>query len=212
MKKYLLVIIPFFLIIISFFTPSTSHAQSCTGQGGHCIFTPNCANGPRIDPSDCSLPLPFCCPDAPPPGQSCTDLNGHCTILNCGFGSPLPSSDCRIFPYHCCPNAPPNTQNLPFTTWETATIPGLPSSSPLGTVINRFITYLFPLAGIVLLAYLIFGGYQYLTSMGDPKKIQASRLTLTYALVGFAILIAAYWVVLFSARVLDIPAINQIFQ
>ncbi|OGM24619.1 hypothetical protein A2962_01555 [Candidatus Woesebacteria bacterium RIFCSPLOWO2_01_FULL_39_61] len=100
---------------------------------------------------------------------------------------------------------------LPFSDWETQTLPLL-ANQPIGTVINTFIRYLFPIAGLVLLAYLIFGGYKYLTSMGDPKKIQESRLNITYAIVGFAILIAAYWVVLVAARVLNIPAINQIFR
>jgi hypothetical protein len=51
-----------------------------------------------------------------------------------------------------------------------------------------------------------------MTSMGDPKKIQSAKLTITYALVGFAIFVAAYWVVLFVAEALDIPIIIQIFQ
>lgn len=100
---------------------------------------------------------------------------------------------------------------LPFSSWETQTLPSL-ANQPLGAVISTFITYLFPIAGFVLLAYLIFAGYKYLTSMGDPKKIQESKMNITYAIVGFAVMIAAYWIVLVVARVLNIPAINQIFQ
>jgi len=100
---------------------------------------------------------------------------------------------------------------LPFDTWEEETVPNF-AGGTVGDVINSFITYLFPIAGFTLLVYLVIGGYKWLTSMGDPKGIQSARDNITYALLGFAILVAAYWIVIVVGRILDISAISDIFQ
>lgn len=53
--------------------------------------------------------------------------------------------------------------------------------------------YIFPLAGLILLFFLINGGFDLLTSTGDPKKIEAGKEKITAAIVGFTILFVAYW-------------------
>lgn len=46
--------------------------------------------------------------------------------------------------------------------------------------------------GIVLLGFLIYGGYQYMVSAGDPGKLEQAVKTIVNALIGFAILILAW--------------------
>lgn len=67
--------------------------------------------------------------------------------------------------------------------------------SSLGEVISKFLTYLFPLAGLLLFAYLVMGGFSYLTSGGDPKATEQAKSKVTNAIVGFVILVVAYWIV-----------------
>lgn len=67
--------------------------------------------------------------------------------------------------------------------------------SSLGEVISKFLTYLFPLAGLLLFAYLVMGGFSYLTSGGDPKATEQAKSKVTNAIVGFIILVVAYWIV-----------------
>jgi len=62
-------------------------------------------------------------------------------------------------------------------------------------LVNKAQDIFFSIAGILLLAYLIWGGFDYLTSMGDPKKAEAGRTKITNAIIGFFIIFTAYWIV-----------------
>ena len=48
------------------------------------------------------------------------------------------------------------------------------------------------LSGLLLLIYLVWGGVEWLTSGGDKTKIENARSKLTHALLGVAIIAAAY--------------------
>ncbi len=71
----------------------------------------------------------------------------------------------------------------------------VPKFTNLGGVISEFLKYLFPLAGLLLFAYLIMGGFSYLTSGGDPKATEQAKSKVTNAIVGFIILVVSYWIV-----------------
>lgn len=79
---------------------------------------------------------------------------------------------------------------LPTST----TNPGTLRFESLGDILTIALQYLFPLAGFLLFLFLVFGGFQLLTSSGDPKKVEAGRNRITYAVVGFVLLIASYWI------------------
>lgn len=82
----------------------------------------------------------------------------------------------------------------------------------IGDIISELLKYLFPLAGLLLLLYLLFGGFQLMTSGGDPKKIQEAKGKLTNALVGFIIVFVAYWLVQIIASTLGLGKIGEIFN
>lgn len=64
----------------------------------------------------------------------------------------------------------------------------------LGSIITVLLKYLYPIAGFILFVYIIIAGFQWLSSAGDPKKIESARQRLTYAILGFILLIASPWV------------------
>ncbi len=64
----------------------------------------------------------------------------------------------------------------------------------LASVINQAVPILFAFAGIALFAYLVWGGFDFLTSMGDPKKAEAGKNKITSAVIGFIIIFAAFWI------------------
>lgn len=82
----------------------------------------------------------------------------------------------------------------------------------IGNIVSTLLPYLFSLAGLLLLLYLLFGGFQLMTSGGDPKKIQEAKGKLTNALVGFIIVFVAYWLVQIIASVLGLGKIGEIFN
>lgn len=95
-----------------------------------------------------------------------------------------------------------------------------PSSPPefgvgtttIGTIISAIIPWIFTIAGMLLLVYLIFGGFQLMTSGGDPKGAGAAKSHITNALVGFIIIFIAYWVVQLFGQVLGLTGIQNIFK
>lgn len=63
-----------------------------------------------------------------------------------------------------------------------------------GAVISAFLRYSAVLGGLALLAYLIMGGFQLLTSAGDSGKVKGGTDKITFAIVGFIIIFSAYWI------------------
>jgi len=82
----------------------------------------------------------------------------------------------------------------------------------IGDIVSELLKYLFPLAGLLVLLYLLLGGFQLMTSAGDPKKMQEAKGKLTNALVGFMIIFMAYWLVQIVGKILGIEAISNIFR
>lgn len=79
----------------------------------------------------------------------------------------------------------------------------------LGDLITAAIPYLFTIAGLLLLLYLIYGGFQLMVSRGDPKGTEAAKSKITNALVGFVVIFMAYWIVRIFGQILGI---NTIFS
>lgn len=47
------------------------------------------------------------------------------------------------------------------------------------------------IAGLVAVGFVIFGGFQYLTSQGEPDRIKGARSTIVNALIGLGIAVSA---------------------
>jgi len=82
----------------------------------------------------------------------------------------------------------------------------------LGEIVSGLLPYLFAGAGLLLLLYLLLGGFQLMTSGGDPKKTQEAKGKITNALVGFIIVFIAYWLVQIVGKILGIEIITSIFR
>ncbi|HJY98422.1 MAG TPA: hypothetical protein VJ227_01770 [Patescibacteria group bacterium] len=80
-----------------------------------------------------------------------------------------------------------------------------------GELVGNMLPYVFGLAGITLLIYLILGGFQLMTSRGDPKAIQAAQGKITNAVIGFVIIIIAYFLVNLLGQIFNIEQFGPIF-
>ena len=65
----------------------------------------------------------------------------------------------------------------------------------IGTLIAGAIGAAFLIAGVLVFAYLVWGGIQWITAGGDKANIEAARGRISNALVGLAI-IAAAWAII----------------
>ena len=74
--------------------------------------------------------------------------------------------------------------------------PGLGFASDLGAVINGALSFVMVIAALMVLLYLILGGIEWITSGGDKGKTEEARARITAALVGLAVVAAAWAVML----------------
>lgn len=86
------------------------------------------------------------------------------------------------------------------------------TSLTLGTIVSALLRYVFPLAGLLLLIYLLYGGFQYLTSGGDPQKTDHAKKIITAAFIGFIIVFISYWIVQISAKALGVIDIERVVR
>lgn len=95
--------------------------------------------------------------------------------------------------------------NGPLPTLTGAGNAGKVEFASLASVVTKALSYLFPIAGLFLFMYLVWGGFNYLLSMGDPKKAEAGKNKITSAIIGFLLIFAAYWLVQLLVYIFKIP-------
>lgn len=59
---------------------------------------------------------------------------------------------------------------------------------------------------------LLSAGFNFLTSAGDPKKLEMGKQRLTYAIVGFLVIFVAYWGVQLAGKIFGIAEIESVFK
>jgi Flp pilus assembly pilin Flp len=72
---------------------------------------------------------------------------------------------------------------------------GYPSDIPL--VLLAVVDDLLRIAGLIAVAFIIYGGYQYVSSQGQPERTSRAQNTITDALIGVAIAVTAITAVTF---------------
>jgi len=77
----------------------------------------------------------------------------------------------------------------------------------IGRIISALLPYLFAIAGLILFVFLIIGGFELLTSGGNPETTKKAQGRITSALIGFLIIFLAYWL----AQILEVIFGIQIF-
>jgi len=69
--------------------------------------------------------------------------------------------------------------------------------------VANLIQILLSIAGVVFLAYFIYGGFVWMTAGGEETKIKNARKILIYATIGIAIIAAAYSITYFIAQAIE---------
>lgn len=71
-------------------------------------------------------------------------------------------------------------------------------------IFTRILNIAISLAVVVLFLFLVIGGFKFLTSGGDPKATESAKNTLTYAILGLALLIGIWFILLFIEKLTGI--------
>lgn len=76
---------------------------------------------------------------------------------------------------------------LPTSPTSEFTAPGLPAQ-----IVSALLTFIFPIAGFITAIMIVISGIQFVTSKGDPKAAEAAKGRLTYAIIGFIVILLSF--------------------
>lgn len=73
--------------------------------------------------------------------------------------------------------------------------PKFGANATIGAVLSELLKYVYPVAGLILFAMLIAGGFGLLTAAGNPEGLKKAQGQITSALIGFVIIFVSYWLI-----------------
>jgi len=76
--------------------------------------------------------------------------------------------------------------------WGDCVVGGVPTLKCLEVVFSNLVFMASTLIIFLLFIMLVVGGFQYLTSFGDPAKLKKAQGTLKYAIGGFVLFLSAF--------------------
>lgn len=97
-----------------------------------------------------------------------------------------------------------------YIKWNTCLVDGAPTLSCVPHVIQVIINWLIVLAGIIALFLVIYSGIKFINSGGDPKSVDSAKKALTYALLGFIVILLSFFIVNFIATFTGVESLRRI--
>lgn len=101
-----------------------------------------------------------------------------------------------------------------FLLAQEVKIPSYPGDSHIsewsniGDIVSQALTYVFPIAGILVFIYLLYGGLNLMLAAGNEEGIKEGKAKITNALIGFLIIFVSYWLVQILEIILGISLLN----
>jgi len=72
---------------------------------------------------------------------------------------------------------------------------GVATLQCIPAVLGNVVDWAIALAGLTAVFFIIFAGFKFLTSGGDPKQVEGARKTLTYAIAGLIVVFLAFAII-----------------
>jgi len=84
---------------------------------------------------------------------------------------------------------------------------------PLGgvdpaTIFTRILYIVYPMLAILFVGLIIYGGYNYMTANGEDGKIRKAQGTITSAIIGMSITVAAFAITSIIGRILNVDVLK----
>ena len=82
--------------------------------------------------------------------------------------------------------------------WDTSgyVVDGAATFQSIECIILAILRTAIPLAGVAAFVMLLVVGFKYLTAGGDPKKAEAAQKTITFAILGLALMLGGWLILL----------------
>jgi Type IV secretion system pilin len=85
------------------------------------------------------------------------------------------------------------------------------TSLTLGNIISALLRFIFPIFGLIFILLIIYGGFKFMTSAGNPQAIQSAKSVIITAFLGFVLIFLAYWITKLMANILGLSDISSMF-
>lgn len=82
----------------------------------------------------------------------------------------------------------------------------------LAQVINAVLSFVMVIASLLVLLYLIWGAFDWITSGGDKGKIQGARQKIVAAVIGLVIVASSYAILILAVRFLGFESLDDVFD
>lgn len=91
--------------------------------------------------------------------------------------------------------------------WGNCVQGGVATLDCLPAVLQNVIFAAFIFAGIIAVILIIFSGIKFITSGGDPKQVEGARKTMTYAIIGFVLILLSFAILNLISHITGISCI-----
>lgn len=93
--------------------------------------------------------------------------------------------------------------------WDACSSNGVATLSCLPNLMQVVIYWAIALAGVVALFLIIFSGYKFMTSQGDPKSLDGARKTFMYGILGLFLILLSFLIIDVIAYVTKVDCIKD---
>ena len=95
---------------------------------------------------------------------------------------------------------------------EITVDPGTGYATNFGAMFSSFLNIVMLIAAVLVFAFLIMGGIEWITSGGDKNKAESARNKITSAVIGLVIVAASYAIVNLVVQFLGFDNFNDVFN
>lgn len=82
-------------------------------------------------------------------------------------------------------------------TWNECLDNGVATLRCIPILFNNVIRAALIFAGVAALFFLMYAGFKFVTSGGDPKQVQSAKQTMTFAIIGLALVLLSFAIIFF---------------
>lgn len=95
------------------------------------------------------------------------------------------------------------------SVWGNCVVSDTATIQCLEPMFIRVIQSVMALTGVALFVMLVVGGFNFLLSGGDPKKLESARGTLTGAVIGLVIIVLSFLIILTVSKFTGVDKVTQ---
>ena len=78
----------------------------------------------------------------------------------------------------------------------------------LGTLLSHLTQFLVVVAALLAFLFFVYGGFKWLMSSGDKKKVEEAQKTLQYAIIGLVLVLLSFFIINFIGMLFGVSLLK----